>query len=109
MKVVLLLLCIMAFIVLASKLGNYLIKRIESYEKKKMMKIAQEKEIESKFNIENNYKEVLKKENCSSSARPYQDYNDKQNLTKYNHGTYRDEKGRFKSNKQWQKKEQETS
>ena len=56
----------------------------------------------------NDYKEVLKKENCSSSRKPYKDYNDKQNLTKYNHGTYRDEKGRFQSTKKW-KKEQKHS
>lgn len=54
------------------------------------------------------FKEVLKKENCSSSRKPYKDYNDKQNLTKYNHGTYRDEKGRFQSTKKW-KKEQKHS
>jgi hypothetical protein len=54
------------------------------------------------------FKEVLKKENCSSSRKSYKDYNDKQNLTKYNHGTYRDEKGRFQSTKKW-KKEQKHS
>jgi len=53
-------------------------------------------------------KEVLKKENCSSTTKRPKDINDKQNLTKFNHGTYRDEKGRFKSNKKW-KKEHETS
>ena len=53
------------------------------------------------------FKEVLNKQNSSATRKP-KDFNDKQNLTQFNHGTYRDEKGRFKSNKQW-KKEHETS
>jgi hypothetical protein len=58
------------------------------------------------YSIPNNdYKEVLKKENCSSSRKPYRDYNDKQNLTQYNHGTYRDIKGRFQSTKKWKKEQ----
>jgi cell division protein YceG involved in septum cleavage len=100
MKVVLLFFLSVAFIVIASKLGQYLIKKIEQLEK--------QKEVEGEIKNENNFKEVLKKENCSSTTKPFQDYNDVQNLTKFNHGTYRDEKGRFKSNKQW-KKEHETS
>lgn len=56
------------------------------------------------------YKEILKKENSSSTSKPANrsKKNDKQNLTKFNHGTYRDEKGRFQSNKKW-KKEQKHS
>lgn len=95
-----LMLCI-AFVIVISKIGHYLLQKIEKAEK------IQDQEYETK-KVSHDYKEVLKKENCSSSKKPFQDYNDKQNLTKFNHGTYRDEKGRFKSNKQW-KKEQETS
>jgi len=53
------------------------------------------------------YKEVLKKDNCSSTTKPANrtHLNDKQNLTKYNHGTYRDKKGRFQSNKKWKKEQ----
>ena len=53
------------------------------------------------------YKEVLKKDNCSSTTKPTNrtHLNDKQNLTKYNHGTYRDKKGRFQSNKKWKKEQ----
>jgi hypothetical protein len=53
------------------------------------------------------YKEVLKKDNCSSTRKPANrtHLNDKQNLTKYNHGTFRDEKGRFQSNKKWKKEQ----
>lgn len=56
------------------------------------------------------YKEVLKKDNCTSTTKPANrtHLNDKQNLTKYNHGTFRDEKGRFQSKKKW-KKEQNLS
>jgi hypothetical protein len=43
-----------------------------------------------------------------ASGEIYEHYNKKQNLTKFNQGTYRDEKGRFQSTKQW-KKEQKTS
>jgi len=57
----------------------------------------------------NDFKEVLKKENCSSSRKPYIDYNDKQNLTQYNHGTYRDIKGRFQSTKKWKKEQKHSS
>jgi hypothetical protein len=53
------------------------------------------------------YKEVLKKDNCSSTTKPANrtHLNNKQNLTKYNHGTYRDEKGRFQSKKKWKKEQ----
>jgi len=98
MKVVLFLLSIVAFIVITSKISRFLSKRVESVEK--------EIEEENKRNAD--FKEVLKKENCSSTTKRPKDINDKQNLTKFNHGTYRDEKGRFKSNKKW-KKEHETS
>ena len=50
----------------------------------------------------NQFKEVLNKQNSSATRKP-QDFNDKQNLTQFNHGTYRDENGRFKSNKKWNK------
>jgi predicted Holliday junction resolvase-like endonuclease len=98
MKVVLLLLAIVAFIVITSKISRFLSKKVESVE--------QEIEEENKRNAD--FKEVLKKENCSSTTKRPKDTNDIQNLTKFNHGTYRDEKGRFKSNKEW-KKEHETS
>ena len=98
MKVVLLLLSIIAFIVITSKISRFLSKKVESVE--------QEIEEENKRNAD--FKEVLKKENCSSTTKRPKDTNDIQNLTKFNHGTYRDEKGRFKSNKEW-KKEHETS
>jgi biopolymer transport protein ExbB/TolQ len=48
------------------------------------------------------FKEVLNKQNSSATRKP-KDFNDKQNLTQFNHGTYRDEKGRFKSKKKWNK------
>ena len=98
MKVVLLLLSVIAFIVITSKISRFLSKRVESVEK----------EIEEENKRNEPFKEVLKKENCSSTTKRPQDINDKQNLTEFNHGTYRDEKGRFKSNKEW-KKEHETS
>jgi hypothetical protein len=92
MKVVLLLLSIVAFIVITSKISRFLSKRVESIEK----------EIEEENKRNKDFKEVLKKENCSSTGKP-KDINDIQNLTKFNHGTYRDEKGRFKSKKQLEK------
>jgi Na+-transporting methylmalonyl-CoA/oxaloacetate decarboxylase gamma subunit len=99
MKVVLLLLSIVAFIVITSKISRFLSKRVQSIEK----------EIEEENKRNENFKEVLKKENCSSTGKP-KDINDIQNLTKFNHGTYRDEKGRFKSKKELEwKKEQKTS
>ena len=98
MKVVLLLLSIVAFIVITSKISRFLSKRVESVEK----------EVEDENKRNEDFKEVLKKENCSSTTKRQKDTNDIQNLTKFNHGTYRDEKGRFKSNKEW-KKEHETS
>jgi len=101
MKSILMLMLCIAFVIVISKIGQYLLKKIEKSEE------IQDQEYETK-KVSHDYKEVLKKENCSSSKKPFQDYNDKQNLTKFNHGTYRDEKGRFKSNKQW-KKEHETS
>jgi len=104
-KVVLLLICSIVFILIVSKIGQFLIKKIEHIENKEDQSNLEQIEIKKEAH---EYKEVLKKENCSSSKKPFQDYNDKQNLTKFNHGTYRDERGRFKSNKQW-KKEQETS
>jgi hypothetical protein len=57
--------------------------------------------------VSDTYKEVLKKDNCSSTTKPTNrtHLNDKQNLTKYNHGTYRDKKGRFQSNKKWKKEQ----
>lgn len=57
--------------------------------------------------VSETYKEVLKKDNCSSTTKPTNrtHLNDKQNLTKYNHGTYRDEKGRFQSKKKWKKEQ----
>ena len=48
------------------------------------------------------FKEVLNKQNSSATRKP-KDFNHKQNLTEFNHGTYRDEKGRFKSKKKWNK------
>lgn len=44
---------------------------------------------------------VLEKRNDSSTRNPnfYRDYNEVQNLTKYNHNTYRAKNGRFKSAK----------
>tara|TARA_R110000822_G_scaffold187751_2_gene326446 strand:- start:286 stop:588 length:303 start_codon:yes stop_codon:yes gene_type:complete len=100
MKVVLLLLAIVAFIVITSKISRFLSKRVENIEK----------EIQDENKRNEDFKEVLKKENCSSTTKRPKDINDKQNLTKFNHDTYRDEKGRFKSNKklEW-KKEHETS
>jgi hypothetical protein len=111
-------LALVAFITLATKFAQYMLSRVDKLEE-------QEKSdeivpvVEQNNNVieggeavisrpKNDYKEVLKKENCSSSRKPYKDYNDKQNLTKFNHGTYRDKNGRFQSNKKW-KKEQETS
>jgi len=57
--------------------------------------------------VSTTYKEVLKKDNCSSTTKPANrtHLNNKQNLTKYNHGTYRDEKGRFQSKKEWKKEQ----
>lgn len=99
MKVILLLLSIVAFIVITSKISRFLSKRIENVEK----------EIEEENKRNESFKEVLKKENCSSTSKR-KDINDKQNLTKFNHGTYRDEKGRFKSKKELEwKKELKTS
>ena len=97
MKVVLLLLAIVAFIVIASKFAHFMSKKIEHLE------------TDPQITKNEGFKQVLKKENCSSTGKR-KDINDKQNLTKFNHGTYRDEKGRFKSKKELEwKKEQETS
>ena len=92
MKVVLLLLSVVAFIVITSKISRFLSKRVESVEK----------EIEEEKKRNQDFKEVLNKQNSSATRKP-KDFNDKQNLTQFNHGTYRDEKGRFKSNKKWNK------
>lgn len=109
MKVVLLLLAIVAFIVIASIFSQFMMKRVEQIESEKAKEKEKEKESESQIPKKESFKEVLKKENCSSTGKR-KDINDKQNLTKFNHGTYRDEKGRFKSKKELEwKKEQETS
>jgi hypothetical protein len=97
------------FIVVATKFAQVMLKRMEKLEVKEK---EENDDIDIVYSIPTSlneeYKEVLKKDNCSSSRRPYKDYNDKQNLTKFNHGTYRDEKGRFQSKKKW-KKEQNLS
>lgn len=102
MKVVLFFLTLIAVIYAINKISQFILKRVERIEKQK------ENTIVAETNRNEGFKEVLKKDNCSSTTKPSQDYNDKQNLTKFNHGTYRDEKGRFKSKKEW-KKEHETS
>jgi hypothetical protein len=54
------------------------------------------------------FKQVLKKENCSSTTKP-KDFNEVQNLDeKFSKNVYRDKSGKFKSKKEW-KKEQKTS
>ena len=103
MKVVLLLLSIVAFIVIASIFSQFMMKRVERIESEKAKAKANESEIETQKPKNEDFKEVLKKENCSSTTKRPQDINDIQNLTKFNHGTYRDEKGRFKSKKQLEK------
>jgi len=116
MKVVLLLLSIVAFIVITSVFSRFMMKRVERIESEKAKAQENEKAKASETQTPKNecFKEVLKKENCSSTTKRTQDINDKQNLTKFNHGTYRDGKGRFKSKKQLEaeaewKKEQEIS
>jgi biopolymer transport protein ExbB/TolQ len=64
-------------------------------------KFCESKEVKTQKQTKQ-FKEVLNKQNSSATRKP-QDFNDKQNLTQFNHGTYRDEKGRFKSNKKWNK------
>lgn len=100
MKIVLLLFGLIAFIYLSGIVANYFLHKISNKEGSKLNNLISEPN-------EIKYREVLNKKNCNSSRKP-KDYNDKQNLTKYNHGTYRDEKGRFQSEKKW-KKAQETS
>ena len=96
-------------VVIAIKVAQILYDKMEKKEKNQSKQELFCESSEIVYSMPNNdYKEVLKKENCSSSRKPYKDYNDKQNLTKYNHGTYRDEKGRFQSTKKW-KKEQKHS
>lgn len=96
-------------VVIAIKVAQILYDKMEKQEKSQLKQELFCESSEIVYSTPNNdYKEVLKKENCSSSRKPYKDYNDKQNLTKYNHGTYRDEKGRFQSTKKW-KKEQKHS
>ena len=98
MKVVLLLLSIVAFIVITSKISRFLSKRVENIEK----------EIEEENKRNESFKQVLKKENCSSTRKP-KDFNDVQNLDeKFSKNVYRDKSGKFKSKKEW-KKEQKTS
>ena len=98
MKVILLLLSIVAFIVITSKISRFLSKRVENIEK----------EIEEENKRNESFKEVLKKENCSSTSKP-KDFNKVQNLDeKFSKNVYRDKSGKFKSKKEW-KKEQKTS
>jgi|LakMenE01Jun11ns_1017448.scaffolds.fasta_scaffold9103898_1 biopolymer transport protein ExbB/TolQ len=111
--------------VLLSKLAKYYLAKIENKkledileqerkferEKKELQEIENLKETPEKFceskevktqKQTKQFKEVLNKQNSSATRKP-KDFNDKQNLTQFNHGTYRDEKGRFKSNKKWNK------
>jgi biopolymer transport protein ExbB/TolQ len=111
--------------VLLSKLAKYFLAKIENKkledileqerkferEKKELQEIENLKETPEKFceskevktqKQTKQFKEVLNKQNSSATRKP-KDFNDKQNLTQFNHGTYRDEKGRFKSNKKWNK------
>jgi len=95
-------------VVVAIKIAQVLYDKVNKVEKKE---IKQDEEPQFVYTTpKEDYKEVLKKDNCSSTRKPSNrtHLNDKQNLTKYNHGTFRDEKGRFQSKKQW-KKEQKTS
>lgn len=111
--------------VLLSKLAKYFLAKIEN---KKLEEILEQerklerdkKELEEIKNLtetpdkfceskevkthkqSKEFKEVLNKQNSSATRKP-KDFNDKQNLTQFNHGTYRDEKGRFKSKKKWNK------
>jgi predicted Holliday junction resolvase-like endonuclease len=95
MKVILLLLSIVAFIVITSKISRFLSKRVENIEK----------EIEEENKRNESFKEVLKKENCSSTSKP-KDFNDVQNLDeKFSKNVYRDKSGKFKSKKEWKKKQ----
>ena len=95
MKVILLLLSIVAFIVITSKISRFLSKRVENIEK----------EIEEENKRHESFKEVLKKENCSSTSKP-KDFNDVQNLDeKFSKNVYRDKSGKFKSKKEWKKKQ----
>lgn len=96
MKVILLLLSIIAFIVIASKFAHFMSKKIEYLES------------DPKIIKNEGFKEVLKKENCSSTGKP-KDFNEVQNLDeKFSKNVYRDKSGKFKSKKEW-KKEQKTS
>jgi biopolymer transport protein ExbB/TolQ len=111
--------------VLLSKLAKYYLAKIENKkledileqerkferEKKELQEIENLKKTPENFceskEVKTNketkqFKEVLTKQNSSATRKP-KDFNDKQNLTQFNHGTYRDEKGRFKSNKKWNK------
>jgi biopolymer transport protein ExbB/TolQ len=111
--------------VLLSKLAKYYLAKIENKkledileqerkferEKKELQEIENLKETPEKFceskevktqKQTKQFKEVLNKQNSSATRKP-KDFNDKQNLTQFNHGTYRDEKGRFKSKKKWNK------
>jgi hypothetical protein len=93
-------------VVVAIKIAQVLYEKVDKAEK---IEVKKEEETQFVYSTpKEDYKEVLKKENCSSSRKSYEHYNKKQNLTKFNQGTYRDEKGRFQSTKQW-KKEQKTS
>jgi len=82
----------------------------EKFDVKEEVEEEKEEAIYIPKKVSPSYKEVLKKDNCSSTTKPANrtHLNDKQNLTKYNHGTFRDEKGRFQSKKKW-KKEQNLS
>jgi hypothetical protein len=76
-----------------------------------MERMESEKETENQNETPKNvgFKEVLKKENCSSTTKPPQDFNKVQNLdNKFSKNVYRDKSGKFKSKKEW-KKEHETS
>ena len=115
MKVVLLLLSIVAFIVIASIFSQFMMKRVERIESEKAKAKANESEIETQTPPKESFKEVLKKENCSSTTKRPQDFNDVQNLdNKFSKNVYRDKSGKFKSKKQLEsesewKKEQKIS
>jgi len=92
--------------VLLNKLAKYFLAKMENKKIEDILeqerKFEREKKEVKTNNKPNQFKEILNKQNSSATRKP-QDFNDKQNLTQFNHGTYRDEKGRFKSNKKWNK------
>lgn len=96
-------------IVWLTQLAKSILKNLENKEAERLQKLRQDAYTLANANVRNqDFKQVLNKENCDSSSKPKrpEDFNENQNLnTKYSPNVYRDKHGRFKSKKAWSKEQ----